>query len=95
MESFSEGKDREIYFELKRISNAVHFSLDDHFHYGFKGKPLAQIVCEDMGIYPSPEMTEEEERNVRNIETYINSKIAQLKENSLSAIRSGTFKWSL
>lgn len=52
MESFSDGKDREIYFELKRISNVVHFSLDDHFHYGFKEKPFAQIVCEDMGIYP-------------------------------------------
>jgi hypothetical protein len=52
MEKFSDRRDREIYYELKRISNVIHFALDDRFHYGLAEKPLAQIVCEDMGLYP-------------------------------------------
>jgi hypothetical protein len=29
----------------------LYFSLDDYFVYGFRGKELEQIICEDMGLY--------------------------------------------
>jgi hypothetical protein len=78
IESFTDRRDREIYYELKRVSNVVHFALDDHFHYAFKQKPLAQIVCEDMGLYSTGELTEDDEANVRRIEAYIEEKMRQL-----------------
>jgi len=53
----------------------VHFALDEHFIFGLEGKPLAQLICEDLGLYPSEELPENDEANLKKIESYITLKV--------------------
>jgi|JI10StandDraft_1071094.scaffolds.fasta_scaffold2876741_1 hypothetical protein len=53
IQSYTDRHEPKVYFELRRIQNALYWSLDDHFVYNFKQKSLDQIVCEDMGLYPT------------------------------------------
>lgn len=76
VQRFSDRNDCNIYYELARISNVLHFALDDRFHFALPDKPLAQIVCEDMGLYPQGTLSDDERANVARIEEYIEAKVA-------------------
>ena len=53
----------------------IHFALDEHFIFELEGKPLAQLICEDLGLYPSEELSENDEGNLKKIESYITLKV--------------------
>lgn len=75
MEAFSDRKDREVYYELKRMSNVIFFALDDYFRFGFTEKPLGQIICEDMGLYLHGVPSDADISNVQQIEEYIIARV--------------------
>lgn len=80
MGSYSDRKERNIYFELRRIQNVVYWSMDDLYVYGFKEKSLKQIIAEDMGLYLEEKpITAEEEQNIEKIEQYIADRVQEVK----------------
>ena len=40
--------DLDVYSELRRRKNILFWSLSDKYNFGFEGKPLCQIVSEDL-----------------------------------------------
>ena len=49
--SYTDKMEKGVYHELCRIKNVTDFALDDYFVYGFREKPLEQILAEDVGLW--------------------------------------------
>lgn len=68
--------DMRVFRELVRVQKAMFYSLNDWYLYGFGGKPLDQIVEEDLKLDGSE----------GNIEDYIELKRGQLQNTPIERL---------